>query len=97
MKRGGLSIPLLRRQLLGIAKTAGGARKAAGRAIGVKHFMLPWQSVAPGHHVLHVGIGAVLRTTFNRHIPPVAELVDVVFNRPVLACPRAPDQAALLP
>ena len=49
------------------------------------HLVLPGQAIAAGDQVLHVGIGAVLGAAGDGGEAAMAELVDVVFDRPVLA------------
>src|SRR5262245_20285713 len=73
-------------QVLGRAGVeALGLREAAGGAVGDDHFALPRQLVASGHHVVHVGVGTVARAALHGDIAAMAELVDVVLDRPVLA------------
>ena len=49
------------------------------------HLVLPRQPVAAGDQVLHVGVGAVLRAAGDRGEAAMAELIDVVLDRPVRA------------
>ena len=68
---------------LGPLVAARGGLKSAGRAVCYLH--APWQLVLAGRHVVHVGVGAILRAALHRHIAPVVDLVHVVLYAPAAA------------
>ena len=59
--------------------------KTVADAVGVDDLVLPGQPVAPRHEVLHVGIGTIACAAGHRDHAAVAELIDVVLDRPVLS------------
>ncbi len=52
--------------------------------------VFPRQSISPSGKIMHVGVRAILRAAPDSYIPPMAKLIDVVFDAPVLA--GLPDQ-----
>jgi len=68
-----------------LAEAACGLGKSARRAVNVDDLVLPRQAIAAGGEVLHVGVGAILRAAGDGGEAAVAELIDVVLDRPVPA------------
>src|SRR5258708_34844361 len=65
-----------------LAEAARGLGKSAGGGGDVDDLVLPRQAIAAGGEVLHVGVGAILRAAGDGGEAAVAELIDVVLDRP---------------
>ena len=67
---------------LGLHRTGGSEREAAGRTVNDLHLPFPRQTIAAGDHVLHVGVRTVLCATGDSDEAAMAELIDVVLDAP---------------
>src|SRR5437868_4991424 len=73
---------LAQMRLCALAEGARRSREAARCAVGHLHGVLPRHPITSGHEVVHIGVGAVLRAAFYRHVAAVTELIDVVLDSP---------------